>query len=153
MCLLSFFFTDTPTTEIYTLSLHDALPILPPMWALGNQQSRWSYYPDTMVEEVVSEYRKRDLPLDVIYLDIDYMHGYRVFTFDKERFPDPKGLTDRLKRQGVKVVTIVDPGIKHQPNERGYQAYDEGLEKNFFQRRRNGDLFVPRVWQIGRAHV
>jgi len=119
---------------------------LPPMWALGNQQSRWSYYPDTMVEEVVSEYRKRDLPLDVIYLDIDYMHGYRVFTFDKERFPDPKGLTDRLKRQGVKVVTIVDPGIKHQPKEKGYLAYDQGLEKNYFQRRRNGDLFVPRVW-------
>src|SRR5262245_33597392 len=115
---------------------------LPPLWALGNQQSRWSYYPDTMVEEVVSEYRKRDLPLDVIYLDIDYMHGYRVFTFDKERFPDPKGLTDKLGRQGVKVVTIVDPGVKHQPNERGYQAFDQGLEKNFFQRRRNGDLFV-----------
>ena len=119
---------------------------MPPRWALGNQQSRWSYYPDTMVEEVVSEYRKRDLPLDVIYLDIDYMRGYRVFTFDKERFPDPKGLTEKLGRQGVKVVTIVDPGIKHQPKERGYHAFDEGLEKNFFQRRRNGDLFVPKVW-------
>lgn len=119
---------------------------LPPLWALGNQQSRWSYYPDMMVEEVVSEYRKRDLPLDVIYLDIDYMHGYRVFTFDKERFPDPKGLTDKLGRQGIKVVTIVDPGVKHQPNEKGYHAYDQGLEKNYFQRRRNGDLFVPRVW-------
>ena len=119
---------------------------LPPLWALGNQQSRWSYYPDTMVEEVVKEYRQRDLPLDVVYLDIDYMHGYRVFTFDKERFPDPKGLTEKLGRQGVKVVTIVDPGIKHQPNEKGYLAYDQGLEKNFFQRRRNGDLFVPRVW-------
>ncbi len=120
---------------------------LPPLWALGNQQSRWSYYPDTMVEEVVSEYRKRDLPLDVVHLDIDYMNGYRVFTFDKERFPDPKGLTDKLARQGVKVVTIVDPGIKHpqDKNER-YHAFDEGLEKNYFQRRRNGDLFVPRVW-------
>jgi alpha-glucosidase len=118
---------------------------LPPLWALGNQQSRWSYFPDTMVEEVVSEYRKRDLPLDVIYLDIDYMNGYRVFTFDKQRFPDPKGLTEKLRRQGVKVVTIVDPGIKHQ-KERGYHAFDQGLEKNFFQRRRNGDLFVPRVW-------
>jgi alpha-glucosidase len=120
---------------------------LPPLWALGNQQSRWSYYPDSMVEEVVSEYRKRDLPLDVVYLDIDYMRGYRVFTFDKERFPDPKALTDKLARQGVKVVTIVDPGIKHpmDKNER-YHAFDQGLEKNYFQRRRNGDLFVPRVW-------
>jgi len=120
---------------------------LPPLWALGNQQSRWSYYPDTMVEEVVNEYRKRDLPLDVMYLDIDYMNGYRVFTFNKERFPDPKGLTDKLRQQGVKVVTIVDPGIKrtNQSAER-YHAFDQGLEKNFFQRRRNGDLFVPRVW-------
>src|SRR5215510_16443982 len=120
---------------------------LPPLWALGNQQSRWSYYPDTMVEEVVSEYRKRDLPLDVVYLDIDYMNGYRVFTFDKQRFPDPKALTEKLGRQGVKVVTIVDPGIKYPPdkNER-YHAFDQGLEKNFFQRRRNGDVFVPRVW-------
>lgn len=119
---------------------------LPPLWALGNQQSRWSYYPDTMVEQVVHEYRRRDLPLDVIYLDIDYMDGYRVFTFDKQRFPHPKDLTERLKLHGVKVVTIVDPGVKHQPNDRGYHAYDQGLEKNFFQRRRNGDLFIPRVW-------
>lgn len=120
---------------------------LPPLWALGNQQSRWSYYPDTMVEEVVNEYRKRDLPLDVVHLDIDYMHGYRVFTFDKERFPDPKALTDKLAQQGVKVVTIVDPGIKH-PTDKSerYHAFDQGLEKNYFQRRRNGDLFVPRVW-------
>jgi alpha-glucosidase len=118
---------------------------LPPLWALGNQQSRWSYYPDTMVEEVVSEYRKRDLPLDVVHLDIDYMNGYRVFTFDKERFPDPKGLTEKLSRQGVKVVTIVDPGVKHASGE-GYHAFDQGLEKYFFQHRRNGDLFVPKVW-------
>jgi alpha-glucosidase len=121
---------------------------LPPRWALGNQQSRWSYYPDTMVEEVVSEYRRRDLPLDVIYLDIDYMRGYRVFTFNKERFPDPKRLTEKLGRQGVKVVTIVDPGVKHDPNPSGerYHVFDEGLAKNFFQRRRNGELFIPRVW-------
>src|SRR5215212_10103977 len=120
---------------------------MPPLWALGNQQSRWSYYPDTMVEEVVNEYRKRDLPLDVIHLDIDYMNGYRVFTFAKQRFPDPKSLTDKLRRQGVKVVAIVDPGAK-QPKQTGerYHAYDQGLEKNYFQRRRNGDLFVPRVW-------
>lgn len=120
---------------------------LPPLWALGNQQSRWSYYPDTMVEQVVNEYRRRDLPLDVVHLDIDYMHGYRVFTFDKERFPDPKGLSEKLGRQGVKLVTIVDPGIK-QPQDKSerYHAYDQGVEKNFFQHRRNGDLFVPKVW-------
>ena len=123
---------------------------LPPKWALGNQQSRWSYYPDTMVEQVVREYRERDLPLDVIYLDIDYMRDYRVFTFDQQRFPNPKALTDRLARQGIKLVTIVDPGVKHDPpgasSDGRYFVFEQGLEKNYFQRRSNGELFVPRVW-------
>ncbi|MDX6384508.1 MAG: alpha-glucosidase [Blastocatellia bacterium] len=136
---------------------------MPPMWALGNQQSRWSYYPDKMVEEVVREYRVRDLPLDVIHLDIDYMQGYRVFTFDPKRFPDPKGLANRLARQGVKLITIVDPGVKFQlpaknatsinsgkpelePQDQRYYVFDEGLQKNYFQRRRNGELFIPKVW-------
>ena len=136
---------------------------MPPLWALGNQQSRWSYYPDTMVEEVVSEYRKRDLPLDVVHLDIDYMQGYRVFTWDRTRFPNPKGLSEKLGKQGVKIVTIVDPGVKHQsvsksanqitsvtpelePQDQRYYVFDQGVQKKFFQHRTNGDLFVPRVW-------
>ena len=123
---------------------------LPPLWALGNQQSRWSYYPDTMVEEVARQYRERDLPLDVIHLDIDYMRGYRVFTFDQQRFPNPKALADKLGKQGIKLVTIVDPGVKHEPRASGsdqrYFVFEQGLEKNYFQRRSNGDLFVPRVW-------
>src|SRR6185369_17111001 len=124
---------------------------LPPLWALGNQQSRWSYYPDSMVEEVVHQYRERDLPLDVIHLDIDYMKGYRVFTFDTDRFPAPKGLTDRLGRDGVKVVTIVDPGVKK--DSENYYVFKQGVENNFFQRRSNGDLFVPRVWPGDSAFV
>jgi alpha-glucosidase len=136
---------------------------LPPMWALGNQQSRWSYYPDTMVKEVVRQYRERDLPLDVVHLDIDYMQGYRVFTFDPRRFPDPKGLTDELDKQGVKIVAIVDPGVKYQPiakkgppvnltrpelepQDNRYYVFDQGVEKNYFQHRKNGELFIPKVW-------
>jgi alpha-glucosidase len=133
------------------------------MWALGNQQSRWSYYPDKMVEEVVREYRDRDLPLDVIHLDIDYMQSYRVFTFDPKRFPDPKGLSERMGRQGVKLISIVDPGVKHQPpaknaplinsakpelepQDQRYYVFDEGLQQNYFQHRKNGALFIPKVW-------
>ena len=139
---------------------------LPPMWALGNQQSRWSYYPQSMVEEVVKQYRERDLPLDVIHLDIDYMKNYRVFTFDGERFPDPKAFTRQLEQEGIKVVTIVDPGVKYQPKESTeqqtqipaakngrYYVFDEGQEKNYFQRRANGDLFIPRVWPGESAFV
>ena len=136
---------------------------LPPLWALGNQQSRWSYYPDTMAEEVVREYRKRDLPLDVLHLDIDYMQGYRVFTWDRDRFPNPKALSEKLGKQGVKLITIVDPGVKYQPVAKNaavvtsvtpelepqtqrYYVFEEGLKKNFFQKRKSGELFIPKVW-------
>jgi len=136
---------------------------LTPLWALGNQQSRWGYYPESMVDEVVRQYRSRDLPLDVVHLDIDYMSSYRVFTFDRERFPNPKALTARLRLQGIKVITIVDPGVKYQPvspstgqvtsttpevepQDQRYYVFDEGMKKNYFQRRKNGDLFIPKVW-------
>ncbi|HEV7377257.1 MAG TPA: glycoside hydrolase family 31 protein [Pyrinomonadaceae bacterium] len=138
---------------------------LPPMWALGNQQSRWSYYPDTMAEEVVRQYRERDLPLDVLHLDIDYMQGYRVFTWNTDRFPNPRDFTQKLKQQGVKVVTIVDPGVKYQPlpkdsralavdsarpelmpQDTHYYVFDEGTQKNYFQKRQSGQPFIPNVW-------
>ncbi|HJU55166.1 MAG TPA: TIM-barrel domain-containing protein, partial [Pyrinomonadaceae bacterium] len=137
---------------------------LPPLWSLGHQQSRWSYYPDTMAEEVVRQYRERDLPLDVLHLDIDYMQAYRVFTWDTSRFPNPKGFTERLRQQGVKVVTIVDPGVKHQtpakdtrdaantpnpelaPQDKSYYVLNQGLEKDYFQKRKGGKLFIPKVW-------
>lgn len=137
---------------------------LPPLWTLGNQQSRWSYYPQSMAEEVVRQYRQRDIPLDALHLDIDYMQAYRVFTFNTERFPNPKDFTERMRRQGVKVVTIVDPGVKYQPPAQGtanaptpsapellpqdksYYVFNQGLEKNYFQRRRNGDIYIGRVW-------
>jgi len=118
---------------------------LPPLWALGAQQCRYSYYPASMVEEVVRQYRERDLPLDVIYLDIHYMNGYRVFTFDPQRFPNPKALTDKLLKQGVKTVVIVDPGVKYQP-EGAYSVFDQGMAGDYFQRRKSGQLFNPRVW-------
>jgi alpha-glucosidase len=137
---------------------------MPPMWALGHQQSRWSYYPDTMAEEVVRQYRQRDLPLDVLHLDIDYMQGYRVFTWNTQRFPDPAGFVGKMKTQGVKVVTIIDPGVKYQtpmtgtsgqpasthpelePQDKSYYVLNQGLEKNYFQKRQGGQLFIPKVW-------
>ncbi len=135
---------------------------LPPLWALGNQQSRYSYYPDMLVEEVVRRYREEDLPLDVLHLDIHYMNGYRVFTWDPARFPNPKALTDKLKQQGVRVVTIVDPGVKYQPpilaandasktpelsaQDKIYYVYKQGAEENFFMKRQNGDLYIGKVW-------
>jgi alpha-glucosidase len=136
---------------------------LPPMWALGNQQSRWSYYPQAVAEEVVRQYREHDLPLDVLYLDIHYMNGYRLFTWDTNRFPNPKSFTDKLKQQGVKVVTIVDPGVKYQPPDGGaintgtpnpelapqdksYYVYNQGIAQNYFLKRKGGSLYIGKVW-------
>jgi len=135
---------------------------LPPLWALGNQQSRYSYYPDSLAEEVVRKYRADDLPLDVLHLDIHFMNGYRPFTWDPQRFPDPKAFTGRLRAQGVKVVTIVDPGIKYQPPAEGardaashpelapqdqsYYVYNQGQAQDFFLKRKDGRPYIARVW-------
>ena len=118
---------------------------LPPLWALGNQQSRYSYYPAAMVGQIAAAYRAHDLPLDVLYLDIHYMDAYRVFTWDPKRFPDPAALTAALGRDGLKVVTILDPGVKYQPAG-GYPVFDEGLAHDYFLRRTDGSLYIGEVW-------
>jgi alpha-glucosidase len=135
---------------------------MPPMWALGNQQSRYSYYPDSVAEEVVRKYRADDLPLDVLHLDIHFMNAFRPFTWDPQRFPNPKAFTDRLRAQGVKVVTIVDPGIKYQapapgardaashpelaPQDQSYYVYNQGKAQDYFLKRKSGATYIARVW-------
>lgn len=118
-------------------------PELPPMWALGYQQCRWSYYPDTRVREIAAEFRKREIPCDVIHLDIDYMEGYRCFTWSDQHFPDPEGLIKDLGDQGFKVVVIIDPGIKVDPD---YKVYQEGTAKDYFCKRADGALMEGDVW-------
>jgi alpha-glucosidase len=134
---------------------------MPPIWALGNQQSRYSYYPDTVAEEVVKRYREDDLPLDVLFLDIDYMNEYRVFTWDPKRFPNPLGLTTELKKDGVKVVTSMDPGVAYQPPTKeapesptpelgsqadSYYVFNQGMQRNYFLKRKSGELYLGKVW-------
>ncbi|HEX4770583.1 MAG TPA: TIM-barrel domain-containing protein [Bryobacteraceae bacterium] len=134
---------------------------MPPRWALGHQTSRYSYYPDSEVTKIAETYRAHDLPLDVIHLDIDYMSGYRVFTFDPERFPNPKQLTSSLQRIGVKIVTIVDPGVKFQPSQeqqeatsnpalapqnKSYYVYNQLNQADYFLKRKNGEPYVGKVW-------
>jgi alpha-glucosidase len=118
-------------------------PELPPMWALGYHQCRWSYFPDSKVKDVAMEFRKRGIPCDVMYLDIDYMEGFRCFTFSKEYFPDPKGLTKQLEDAGFKTVVIIDPGIKVDPE---YSIYTDGLKNDVFCRRQDGALMEGDVW-------
>ncbi|MEO6334424.1 MAG: TIM-barrel domain-containing protein [Pyrinomonadaceae bacterium] len=116
---------------------------LPPIWALGNQQSRWSYYPEKRVREIADGFRSRKIPLDVIYLDIDYMDGYRVFTWDKTRFPDPKKLVSDLKSDGLRTVLIIDPGIKADPS---YKVYADGKRLGMFVKNPDGSELNRNVW-------
>jgi len=116
---------------------------LPPIWALGNQQSRWSYFPEKRVREIAEGFRSRKIPADVIYLDIDYMDGYRVFTWDKTRFPDPKKLVSDLKSDGFQTVLIIDPGIKVDPN---YAVYAEGKRLGMFVKNPDGTELNRNVW-------
>ncbi|MEZ5429253.1 MAG: glycoside hydrolase family 31 protein [Pyrinomonadaceae bacterium] len=116
---------------------------LPPIWALGNQQSRWSYFPESRVRTIAREFRRNRIPADVIYLDIDYMNGYRVFTWDRERFPDPAKLVADLKKDGFRTVLIIDPGIKQDNN---YDVYQDGVKNDIFVKNPDGSILVRRVW-------
>ena len=138
-----FFYGPDPkkVLENYT-ELVGRMP-LPPRWALGYNQSRYSYYPEKVVRFIADNFRLRHIPCDVIVLDIDYMDGYRVFTWNKERFPDPARMIADLRKEGFHVVTILDPGIKIDPN---YWVYKEGLAGNDFVRMPDGKLYVGRVW-------
>lgn len=116
---------------------------LPPRWALGYQQSKYSYAPDSMVLNVATEFRRRDIPADVLYLDIGYMNGYRVFTWDPVGFPRPKQLLDSLGALGFKVVTIVDPGVKV---DSGFDVYRDGLARRAFVTTPDGAPALGTVW-------
>ena len=116
---------------------------MPPLWSLGNQQCRYSYMDEAEVREVARGFRDRDIPCDVIYLDIHYMDGYRVFTWDEERFPEPEKLISELGGQGFRVVTIVDPGVKADEN---YPVYVEGRERDLFCKTLEGEEYHNVVW-------
>jgi alpha-glucosidase len=116
---------------------------LPPRWALGFHQCRYSYYPDAQVREIASEFRKRHLPCDVIWLDIHYMNGYRIFTFDPKRFPNPKATNDYLHRNGFHSVWMIDPGVKA---ERGYFVYDSGSARHLWVQKADGKDYQGEVW-------
>ncbi len=118
-------------------------PELPPLWALGYHQCKWSYYPESKVHEIASGFRDRNIPCDALYLDIDYMDGFRCFTWDKEKFPDPKKMVETLERDGFKTVVMIDPGIKVDMD---YWVCKDGLEKEMFCLRGDGPLLVAPVW-------
>lgn len=142
---LNYYFISGPTVkdviENYTY-LTGRTP-LPQLWVLGYQQSRYSYVPEERVREIASHFREKEIPCDVIHLDIDYMDGYRVFTWDKEKFPNFKKMISDLFQQGFKVVTIIDPGLKKDIN---YTLYKEGLKNGYLITDQDGIPYVNVVW-------
>jgi alpha-glucosidase len=118
-------------------------PSLPPMWALGYHQSRWSRYTQDGVEELARRHREHDVPCDALWLDIEYMDGYRVFTWDTESFPDAGAMLERLAEQGFRLVTIIDPGVKYEP---GYRVFDDALQRDVLCRTEAGDVYIGEVW-------
>lgn len=116
---------------------------LPPLWSLGYQQCRWSYYPESEVRDLARTFRDKDIPCDVIYLDIHYMDGYRVFTWDSTRFPQPKKMLDDLAKDGFKIVPIIDPGVKADTN---YFMAKVGLAQDLFVKYPDGTTHIGEVW-------
>lgn len=116
---------------------------MPPLWSLGYQQNRYSYYPETEVFRIAQTLREKKIPADGITLDIHYMDHYKVFTWDKNRFPDPKAMTDKLKAMGFKLTVIVDPGVKV---EKGYGTYDRGIAADVFAKYPDGSNYTGEVW-------
>ncbi|GAB4383137.1 MAG: glycoside hydrolase family 31 protein [Phycisphaerales bacterium] len=134
---------DSPQAVLEALASLTGTIALPPKWAIGYHQCRYSYDPDARVREVAEEFRRRDIPADVIWMDIDYMDGYRCFTFDPEDFPDPKALNAWLHDQGFHSVWMIDPGIKL---ESGYFVYDQGTQRDVWTKTADGQTYRGEVW-------
>ncbi|HEY5747110.1 MAG TPA: glycoside hydrolase family 31 protein [Chryseolinea sp.] len=116
---------------------------MPPLWSIGFQQCRYSYYPDKEVLTLAQTFRDKDIPADVIVLDIHYMEQYKIFTWSKKDFPQPQKMLDQLKALGFHVVVMCDPGIKV---EEGYEAYDSGVKQEVFIRYPDGTNYSGQVW-------
>ena len=157
--LLSFH-TETPDYDLYLLSGGNENAIcrefrtligrsyIPPRWAFGLAQSRWGYKTEEDVREVARQYKEHDLPLDMICMDIEYMQDYADFTVNKERFPDLTKLSADLKAPGIRLVPIIDAGVRVDPND---STCTEGLEKGYFCKKADGTPFVAAVWP-GKAY-
>lgn len=142
---MNYYFIYGPKMEdvISSYSNLTGVPEMPPMWALGYHQCKWSYYPESKVREIAGKFRELQIPCDAIYLDIDYMEGFRCFTWNKEYFPDPKKMVEELNEDGFKTVVIIDPGIKIDKN---YSVFKEALEKDYFCKRADGPYMKGKVW-------
>ncbi|XP_024032277.1 uncharacterized protein LOC21405522 isoform X2 [Morus notabilis] len=141
--LITFGPFGSPTAVLVSLSHAIGTIFMPPKWSLGYHQCRWSYENETRVREIARKFREKGIPCDVIWMDIDYMDGYRCFTINQERFPDPKSLVKDLHNDGFKAIWMLDSGIKQ---DKGYFVYDSGSKEDVWVQKSDGTPFVGEVW-------
>ena len=116
---------------------------MPPLWAFGYGQSRWGYVKESDIRRCADEYKKANIPLDMLYLDIDYMDSFKDFSVNSENYPDLKAFAAEMKERGIRLIPIIDASVKKLD---GYSVYDEGHEKGYFCKDEDGKDFVVGVW-------
>lgn len=151
---------ETPDFKLYIITGDSEIDIvtqfrrltgrsyLAPRWAFGFQQSRWGYQSEQDIRDVVDGYRKNGIPLDAVYLDIDYMEDFKDFTVDESKFPNFPDFVSEMKENGIRLVPIIDAGVKI---EEGYSVYEEGVKNGYFCKDENGQDYVTAVWP-GKTH-
>ncbi len=139
---------NTPSEIVKSFRELIGKSFVPPMWAFGYGQSRWGYKTADDIREVAKRYKELGIPLDMIYMDIDYMQDFKVFTINPERFPDFPDFVKEMKAEGIHLVPNVDPGVKI---EGGYDIYEEGKEKGYYCKKEDGQDLVAAVWP-GKVH-
>ncbi|NUO44452.1 MAG: glycosyl hydrolase [Streptomyces sp.] len=133
----------TPARVLLAWASLTGAPALPPAWALGHQHARWGFGSEQEVRRIVAGYQDRDLPLDAVHLDIDHYDEHQVFTVDQERFPKLPQLAEDLRRDGVRLVSIVDPAVRAEP---GNAVYESGTVVDAFVRDAAGQLVRGEAW-------
>ena len=139
-----FFFGEDPVQICADYCRLTGTPPMPPIWALGYQQCRWSYYPESRAREVVEDFREKRIPCDAIYLDIDYMDAYKCFTWSEVLFPNLKDMIADFREVGMRTVVMIDPGISSVDPD--YDVYRSGTEHDAWCRRTNGEVMRGPVW-------
>ena len=139
------FYGPSPKQVVETYAWLTGTPPLPPLWALGFQQSRYSYMSQARVLEVASRLRADSIPADAIYLDIDFQEKNRPFTVNTIAFPDFSGMIAQLHAENFHVVAITDLHIANLPAS-GYYPYDSGIAGDHFVKNPDGSVYTGRVW-------
>nr|WP_243201594.1 MULTISPECIES: TIM-barrel domain-containing protein [unclassified Fusibacter] len=139
---------DTPEAVVTEFRKIIGKPYMPPKWAFGYFQSRWGYSSEKDLLEVKDAFSKNDLPLEGIYVDIDYMERFKDFSVNKETYPDFKGLVNTFKKDNQYLVPIIDAGVKI---EKGYDVYEQGLKGDHFVKGDDGKPYTAAVWP-GHVH-